>query len=282
MLFVASCADAWLSAQPPPRAARVVTCSAEKPGPSWRRIAARSGVFTAAAISVGAAPFLGEGQRQLGLVQAADASALKHFGDYALDDKIASIPCFMITNSGGSPYLKTTNEGNQQVIIFMDIRDAEAHLGEMLQASPMLNDAQILAVGMDKAWSLLRRSPHATGQPNPKTGQEQIMTYKLMPARGEFGKAMRAFRPGTQWKCSRIGRVLQHMKKLEQMESSVCCFLARGMTVTKVRARALSASRSRPRSHSPPYTRTLAIASTASRLRRFSSPSPTSTRRMRT
>ena len=107
------------------------TCSAEHAGPSWRRIAARSGVFTAAAISVGAAPFLGEGQRQLGLVQAADASALKRFGDYALDDKIASIPCFMITNSGGSPYLKTTNEGNQQVIIFMDIRDAEAHLGEV-------------------------------------------------------------------------------------------------------------------------------------------------------
>ena len=103
----------------------------------------------------------------------------------------------------------------------------------MLQASPMLNDAQILAVGLDRAWSLLRRSPHATGQQNPRTGQEQIMTYKLMPARGEFGKAMRAFRPGTQWKCSRIGRVLQHMKKLEQMESSVCCFLARGMTVTK-------------------------------------------------
>ena len=64
-------------------------------------------------------------------MQAADASALKRFGDYALDDKIASIPCFMITNSGGSPYLKTTNEGNQQVIIFMDIRDAEAHLGEV-------------------------------------------------------------------------------------------------------------------------------------------------------
>ena len=88
------------SARPPPRAARRVTCSAEHAGPSWRRIAARSGVFTAAAISVGAAPFLGEGQRQLGLVQAADASALKRFGDYALDDKIASIPCFMITNSG--------------------------------------------------------------------------------------------------------------------------------------------------------------------------------------
>ena len=119
------------SARPPSRAARIVTCSAEHAGPSWRRIAARSGVFTAAAISVGAAPFLGEGQRQLGLVQAADASALKRFGDYALDDKIASIPCFMITNSGGSPYLKTTNEGNQQVIIFMDIRDAEAHLGEV-------------------------------------------------------------------------------------------------------------------------------------------------------
>ena len=49
-------------------------------------------------------------------------------------------------------------------------------LPQMLQASPMLNDAQILAVGLDRAWSLLRRSPHATGQQNPRTGQEQIMT----------------------------------------------------------------------------------------------------------
>ena len=59
------------------------------------------------------------------------------------------------------------------------------------------------------------------------------MTYKLAPSRVEFERGYKAFRLGAQWKCSQIGRVLQHKRKFDNTASSVCCFLARGLTVTK-------------------------------------------------
>ena len=81
-----------------------------------------------------------------------------------LSDKLRNVPAFFVAISRGSPYLiNKEQEGAQECVIFLEPGDAEQLLKEMVQASPMLADARVMCVGLDRA-SHARAARDADGQ----------------------------------------------------------------------------------------------------------------------
>ena len=92
------------------------------------------------------------------------ANAKKKSNKVTLSDKLRNVPAFFVANSRGSPYLiNKEQEGAQECVIFLEPGDAEQLLKEMVQASPMLADARVMCVGLDRALAMLARPATPTG-----------------------------------------------------------------------------------------------------------------------
>lgn len=48
-------------------------------------------------------------------------------------EKLASVPCFMVTNRAGNPYLVPLDSGYDVGVVFLDPQDAEEMMQNMIQ-----------------------------------------------------------------------------------------------------------------------------------------------------
>jgi len=116
------------------------------------------------------------------------ASAKKKSNKVTLSDKLRNVPAFFVANSRGSPYLiNKEQEGAQECVIFLEPGDAEQLLKEMVQASPMLADARVMCVGLDRALAMLARPATPTG--NVHKGRQLMLRYRLQPAQRQLRAA---------------------------------------------------------------------------------------------
>jgi hypothetical protein len=116
------------------------------------------------------------------------ASARKTSNKVTFSDKLRNVPAFFVANSRGSPYLiNKESEGAQECVIFLEPGDAEQLLKEMVQASPMLADARVMCVGLDRALAMLARPAAPTG--NVHKGRQLMLRYRLQPAQRQLRAA---------------------------------------------------------------------------------------------
>jgi len=98
----------------------------------------------------------------------ASASMLKKFTKRSLEEKLANVPVFVVTNAGGQPYLVPTADGNGDQmsagLFFFDPEDAETMVLEMLQSSGELPDARIFAMNLEKAISMAFAPPRGASE----------------------------------------------------------------------------------------------------------------------
>ena len=110
-----------------------------------------------------------EGQQDMGAAvqtmlrpPSAEAFSLKPFSRRTLKEKLASVPCFLVCNQQGSPYLVPLETGFDVGVVFLDPADAEEMLQSMVQ-NPQTADARILVMGMDKGLELVQSEPRRNG-----------------------------------------------------------------------------------------------------------------------
>ena len=111
---------------------------------------------------------------QMSNLPTANAISLKPFSRRSLDEKLASIPCYCITNQAGNLYLVSLPNGFDVGVIYTDYRDAEEALREMNQANEQAPDARITVLGMNTALKYIRMPPRTHGQ--------QTLLYQLCPS----------------------------------------------------------------------------------------------------
>ncbi|GAB5034779.1 chloroplast inner membrane import protein tic22 [Nannochloropsis oceanica] len=92
----------------------------------------------------------------------AEAFSLKPFSRRSLKEKLASVPCFLVCNQQGSPYLVPLETGFDVGVVFLDPADAEEMLQSMVQ-NPQTADARILVMGLDKGLELVQSEPRRNG-----------------------------------------------------------------------------------------------------------------------
>ena len=66
----------------------------------------------------------------------AEAFSLKPFSRRSLKEKLASVPCFLVCNQQGSPYLVPLETGFDVGVVFLDPADAEEMMQSMVQVRP--------------------------------------------------------------------------------------------------------------------------------------------------
>jgi hypothetical protein len=64
-------------------------------------------------------------------------------------EKLASVPCFVVTNRGGSPYLVALDTGYDVAVVFLDHQDAEEMAQEMMQVGTCLMVACLVLADAD-------------------------------------------------------------------------------------------------------------------------------------
>src|SRR6056297_1959131 len=92
----------------------------------------------------------------------AEAFSLKPFSRRTLKEKLASVPCFLVCNQQGSPYLVPLETGFDVGVVFLDPADAEEMLQSMVQ-NPQTADARVLVMGLDKGLELVQSEPRRNG-----------------------------------------------------------------------------------------------------------------------
>lgn len=92
----------------------------------------------------------------------AEAFSLKPFSRRTLKEKLASVPCFLVCNQQGSPYLVPLETGFDVGVVFLDPADAEEMMQSMVQ-NPQTADARILVMGLDKGLELVQSEPRRNG-----------------------------------------------------------------------------------------------------------------------
>ncbi|CAN0070850.1 unnamed protein product [Ectocarpus sp. 6 AP-2014] len=124
-------------------------------------------------------------------MELAEASVLRPFEKRTVEEKLANLPAFMVTNKKGSPYLSPTEPGEPQMAVFFtNVDDAKEMLMEMVQESTYQNEARILVVSMEKAYGMVKAGPKLTGYQNDE-GVDERMDFKLEPDMHSFQKARR-------------------------------------------------------------------------------------------
>ncbi|CAM9119021.1 unnamed protein product [Chrysoparadoxa australica] len=110
--------------------------------------------------------------------EAAEAAALKKYSKRTVKEKLANIPCFMIVNSGGQPFLTPSGTGEQQGVFFLSYADADQMLSEMLQIPGYAGDAKLYILSLDKAYDMVKAPPRGTGYLNDD-GKEEVMMFRF-------------------------------------------------------------------------------------------------------
>lgn len=158
-------------------------------GERWgglRRTLAR-GAASLAALTFGATALSGTsaelqhrmGKTIPGATATARASIFKPFNKRSLEEKLATVPAFMVTNINGSPYLTPSFvPGEQLAVFFTNYDDANAMLKEMVQNPSYEKEARVLVVSMEKAYGMIRQGPRGTGFAN-EDGEEEYMAFKF-------------------------------------------------------------------------------------------------------
>ncbi|CAM9859530.1 unnamed protein product [Scytosiphon promiscuus] len=124
-------------------------------------------------------------------MKSAQASVFKSFEKRTVEEKLANLPAFMVTNDKGSPYLSPSEDGAPQLAVFFtNLADAKEMLREMVQAEAYQADARILVVSMEKAYSMVKAGPRQTGYQNDN-GKEESMDFKLERDMHSYSKARR-------------------------------------------------------------------------------------------
>jgi len=124
-------------------------------------------------------------------VPSADASIFKKYVKRNLQERIAAIPVFIVCNQYNSPYLSFRGR-DAKIFMFLDAADAEACLLELVQtSSDGLPDAHLTVMSMDRAFKLARGGARPTGNVDPMTGSDVLMTYQFAPSAAALEDAYR-------------------------------------------------------------------------------------------
>ncbi|CEL93296.1 unnamed protein product [Vitrella brassicaformis CCMP3155] len=109
----------------------------------------------------------------------------KKFSSRPMDERLSSVPVFLITNSYALPYLTQVRPGEQTALMFTDPEEANTMLNEMVQTAGPGADARLFVISLEKAWAYARRAePRRTGIVG-EDGKEAVMTFKFHPPQVE-------------------------------------------------------------------------------------------------
>lgn len=108
----------------------------------------------------------------------------------ALKAKLGKVPVFMVTNSGGSPFLNKLASGDQSAVMFLFPSDAQRMLKAVMKApNGASSGAKVLPSNLDRALKLAMMPPSASGLRDPVSGRELAMSWQFMPHAPEIRAA---------------------------------------------------------------------------------------------
>ena len=100
--------------------------------------------------------------------------------------KLAKVPCFMVTNEGGSPFLNRLASGDQSALMFIFPAEAERMLEGVLKApNGASSGARVFPTNLDRAFKLARIEPMQSGLRDQVTNRELTMVWQFMPHAAE-------------------------------------------------------------------------------------------------
>ncbi len=105
-----------------------------------------------------------------------------------VQQKLAKVPIFMVTNEAGSPYLNPMSNGDQAALMFLAPEEAQRMLAGT-QRSPNGGGARITVTNLDRAFRLAQLAPQTSGLTDQVSGRELKMEWKFMPHAAEVRAA---------------------------------------------------------------------------------------------
>ncbi|KAK4529780.1 hypothetical protein CCYA_CCYA02G0637 [Cyanidiococcus yangmingshanensis] len=133
-----------------------------------------------------------------------------------LDEKLAQVPVFAVTNESGQPFLAAMERGTQVGLIFFDPSDAMKMLEDLKRSSGKeAEDARIFVMGLDRAFEMVKSKPQPSGLRGPR-GDELKMVFRFYPNQQQVEHARSLAR-----------------KTKQPPVRGVPCFVAKGLTLRK-------------------------------------------------